>query len=111
MGRGDLGTRGSGDMGLGEAGTWDSETREGGDMETWDLGDARIVGLGGARTSGLGPFGDSRTWDVWTRGRDKQTAPEFLSWICNLQFSVVKRKVLYAGEFVNRPVADDCKRP
>ena len=46
---------------------------------TWDSGRGD-VGLGDARMSGLGDtgnLGDSRTWDVWTRGCDKQTTPEF----------------------------------
>ena len=88
QGRGDVGLW---DVELGDARTWDSGTR--GHRDLWTLG-------------------DSRTWDVWTRGRDKQTAPEFCAGLFyNLQFLVVKRKVLYAGEFVSKPVADDCKHP
>ena len=53
-----LGDVGLGDVGLGDLGLWD--------VRLWDAG-----------TWDLGTLGDSRTWDVWTRRRDKQTAPEF----------------------------------
>ena len=61
LGLGDAETWGRGDVGRGAAGTWDTETRvRGGDVGTWD-----------SKTLGLG------MWNVGTRGRDKQTTPDF----------------------------------
>ena len=75
VGLGDVGLRdvGLGDVGLGDVGLGDVGL---GDMRHGD-GEFWYVRLGDAGTWDWGTFGDSRTWDVWTRGRDKQTAPEF----------------------------------
>ena len=66
----DLGREDSGKRGLGNAGMWDGETLGRGTSRTRY---ARSLGL-----RDTGTLGDSRTWDVWTRGRDKQTKPTLL---------------------------------
>jgi len=81
------GTRGRGNVGI----------RGSGDSRTWD------VNMCGRREHVWG----SRTWDVGTGGRNKQNITLFLRWICKLQFSAVKWKVIYAAEFISRLVADD----
>ena len=55
-GFGDVGTLGHRDMGLGNTGTWDS-----------GMWDARMLGL-----EDTGTLGDSRMWDIGTKGHDKQ---------------------------------------
>ena len=57
-------------MGRGAAGTWDTGTRGRGDVVgTWGRGGD--VGTWDSKTLGLG------MWNVGTRGRDKQTTPDF----------------------------------
>ena len=64
-------------------GTWDVG------CEAWDSGTRRRGDPGWWNAS---MRGDSRTWDVGTGGRDKQTSPDF------------------CAESVSRPVADDFQR-
>ena len=74
---------------------------------TWDVGrgtrgcgtrgcgDSGMQGRGGARTWNASMHGDSRTWDVGTGWRIKQTTRTwFMRWICKIQFSAVKWKVI-----------------
>ena len=73
MGTWEARTRGRGDVGLGDAGTRAAGMRGRGDVGTWD-----------SKTSGLG------MWDVGTRGRDKQTTPDFCAELKSSIFSALE---------------------
>ena len=66
-------------------GTWD--------LVTWDLGRGDV----GLWDIGMWRLGDWRAWVIGTGGRDKL-------FFCT-------QYAQYAGEFVSRPVADDCQCP
>ena len=95
---------GIGTRGLGDSGTWDSGMRGRGTRGRRDVGrGTRRRGDSGTGDWGLGT-GDSKTLrlgDVGRRGLEDLINKQ------HMIFSVLSRKVLYAGEFVSRLVADD----
>ena len=73
-------------------------------------GDALTWGLRDAGTRGPADWGTCGRGNARTRGRDKQATPDFCIEFVKYTFSVLLRKVLYAGEFVSTLVANDFQR-
>ena len=86
---------GTWDLGREDSGTSGRGTRGRGDVGTWGRGD---VGLGTWERRGCRDLGRG------TRGRDKQTTPDFFAEFVNYNFRCSR-------EFVSSLVADDFQRP
>ena len=101
---------GLGTQGLGDSGTWDAGTRGRGTQGCRDVGRGE-TGPGDAglalKTSELVDVERRRLEDVINKQHLIQFSLNLLSTI----FGAPARKVLYAGEFVSRLVADDFQRP
>ena len=89
-GRGDEGTRGRGDEG----------TRGRGDEGTRGRGDEGTRGRGDEGTRGRGDAGRG-TWEVGTRGRDKQTTPHFCNEFVKYNFRCSRAKCFTFFQFVS----------
>ena len=79
--------------GLGDAGTWDAGTRGRRDAGTRGRGDAGTLGRGDVGTWGRGT---RKRWDsgCGTRGRDKQTTPDFCAEFLSTIFSALEKDSL-----------------
>ena len=94
-------------MGLGDFGLKDVGR---GDARTWGLRDAGTRGPADWGTCGRGNAGKRGSGNARTRGRDKQATLDFCIEFVKYKFSVLLRKVLYAGEFVSTLVANFFQR-
>ena len=90
---------------------------------TWGLGTRRLGGTRGLRDAGTRELGDtetrgcwtrkrwdSGTWEVYTRGSDKQTTPYFCSEFVKHNFRCSRERYYMLERFLSRLVADDFQR-